>query len=76
VSNGTAPAELQSAFAKVAADLQPSAGASTTGDASSSSTTASPQATLQALLTQLQQNLGYGASSNSAAIGNFLSAQA
>jgi hypothetical protein len=31
---------------------------------------------LQALLTQLQQNLGYGASSNSAAIGNFLSAQA
>jgi hypothetical protein len=32
--------------------------------------------TLQALLTQLQQNLGYGAPSSSAALGNLLSTQA
>jgi len=31
---------------------------------------------LKALLTQLQQNLGYGASSSTAAIGDFLSTQA
>jgi hypothetical protein len=77
VSNGTAPADLQSAFAKVAADLQPvsmtSASTNTTSAGTSSST---PQATLQALLTQLQQNLGYGATSSTAAIGNFVSALA
>jgi hypothetical protein len=77
VSNGTAPAELQSAFAKVAADLQPATATSASSSSTSSGSTAStPQATLQALLTQLQQNLGYGASSSTAAIGNFLSAQA
>jgi hypothetical protein len=31
---------------------------------------------LQALLTQLQQNLGYGSSGSTAAIGNFLNQQA
>ena len=77
VGNGTAPADLQSAFAKVAADLQPTTATTTPGSSSSSGTTAStPQATLQALLTQLQQNLGYGASSSTAAVGNFLSAHA
>ncbi|MEI8170225.1 MAG: hypothetical protein WCG50_11155 [Rhodoferax sp.] len=77
VSSGSAPADLQSAFAKVAADMQQSsssaAGITSTG---SSSSTSSPQATLQALLTQMQQNLGYGAASSSAAIGNLLSTQA
>lgn len=76
VSNGTVPASLQSAFAKVVADLQPSTPVATGSEATGSSATASPPATLQALLTQLQQNLGYGASSSSAAVGNFLSAQA
>jgi len=77
VSSGAAPADLQSAFAKVAADMQQTgssaAGTTSTGSSSSSS---SPQATLQALLTQMQQNLGYGASSTTAAIGNLLSTQA
>lgn len=67
VSSGAVPEDLQSAFDKMAANLQPIDGAST-GTGSS--------ATLQALLAQLQQNLGYGASSNSAAVGNLLSTQA
>jgi hypothetical protein len=77
VSSGSAPAALQSAFAKVTADMQQSssspAGITSTGSSSSAS---SSQATLQALLTQLQQNLGYGAASSTAAIGNLLSTQA
>jgi hypothetical protein len=77
VSNGTAPADLQSAFAKVAADLQPASATSASSDSTNTGTSASaPQATLQALLTQLQQNLGYGATSSTAAIGNFVSTQA
>jgi hypothetical protein len=63
-------------------DLQPS-GASTASAGSStaattttsSSSSSSSQATLQALLTQLQQNLGYGASSLSST-GNIVSALA
>ena len=77
VSNGTAPADLQSAFAKVAADLQPASATSASSDSTSTGTSSSTsQATLQALLTQLQQNLGYGATSSTAAIGNFVSTQA
>jgi hypothetical protein len=77
VSNGTAPADLQSAFAKVAADLQPASTISASTNTTSTGTFSStPQATLQALLTQLQQNLGYGATSSTAAIGNFVSALA
>jgi len=77
VSSGSAPADLQSAFAKVAADMQQT-GSSSAGTTStnSNSSSSSPQATLQALLTQMQQNLGYGASSSNAAIGNLLSTQA
>ena len=77
VSNGSAPADLQSAFSKVAADLQQTnAASSSTGSGSSGTGTAStPQATLQALLTQLQQNLGYG-SSNMSATGNIVNTQA
>jgi len=78
VSSGTAPADLQSAFAKVATDLQPTNATSTSSSTSTgaNATAANPQATLQALLTQLQQNLGYGNSSSSAAIGSFLSTRA
>ena len=74
VSNGNAPADLQDAFSQVAKDLQ--ANSSTLDSTTSSSSGSTPQATLQALLTQLQQNLGYGASSSTAGIGNLLSAQA
>jgi hypothetical protein len=77
VSNGTAPADLQSAFDKVAADLSQSGSSSAnTTTASLGSASSSSSATLQALLTQLQQNLGYGASNSSAAIGNLLTTQA
>ena len=72
VSNGQASTDLQNAFAKVVTDLQGTAGTSTSG----SSTTPNPQATLQALLTQLQQNLGYGAASSSSALGNLVSEHA
>jgi hypothetical protein len=75
VSNGSAPAGLQDAFSKLAADLQGSASSSATTDASASSASASTQPTLQALLTNLQQDLGYGKSSTSA-VGNSVSAQA
>jgi hypothetical protein len=76
VGNGTAPSDLQTAFTKLAADLQPAAApvagaATTTGTADS----AAPQATLQALLTALQQDLGYG-SSTAPAVGNSISTQA
>lgn len=62
VSNGTAPAALQSAFAQLSSALSPSSAAapsSTTGSDTS-------QATLQAFLTKLQQELGYGQSGTSA----------
>lgn len=73
VSNGNAPADLQNAFSKVVTDLQTVS--TTPSAAAASSSTATPQATLQVLLTQLQQNLGYGPTSSTAAIGNFLSTQ-
>jgi hypothetical protein len=76
-SSGSAPAELQSAFAKLAADLTQIGSTSTSASSTSSgSSSSSSGSTLQALLTQLQQNLGYGASSSSAAIGNLLTTQA
>ena len=72
VSSGNAPAGLQDAFNKLASALDPS------GNSSSASTP-----TLQNLLTQFQQNLGYSSSgsgssgsSNSAALGNLVSTQA
>ena len=77
VSGGSAPSDLQSAFSKLASDLQqvsPTAGTATTGSTPASGGPASTQATLQALLTRLQQDLGYGSSSTSA-IGNSISTQ-
>jgi hypothetical protein len=83
VGSGSAPSSLQSAFDQLTADLQPASSTASTGGGSSTGSTgstsgtgSSAQATLQALLTQLQQNLGYGASSGAAAIGNLLTAQA
>ena len=52
----------------------PTAGISTTGPTPASGGPASAQATLQALLTRLQQDLGYRSSSTSA-IGNSISTQ-
>ncbi len=73
VSSGTAPADLQSAFSTLASDLQPAA--ATTGAADSTSAGAgNAQATLQAFLTNLQQDLGY-AGSNASAVGNLLTTQ-
>jgi hypothetical protein len=62
VGNGTAPAALQSAFAQLSSDLSPASAAtpSSTGGSDAS------QATLQAFLTKLQQELGYGQSGASA----------
>lgn len=69
-ANGNAPADLQSAFAKLSSDLQAAE--------SSTATARSPAAppTLQALLTQLQQQIGYAGSSGSPSVGNVISAQA
>jgi hypothetical protein len=69
VSSGTAPAGLQSAFAQISSDLSP-AGAAT----SSSTSDSGSQATLQAFLTNLQQELGYGQSGGSAS-GTLLATQ-
>jgi hypothetical protein len=77
VSNGGAPAGLQSAFSKLESDLQASGAATSSTDPSSSSASASSvQATLQAFLTNLQQDLGYGSSNASAAVGSLMTAQA
>jgi hypothetical protein len=73
VSSGTAPADLQSAFSKLASDLQPAA-ATTAVTGSTSAGAGSVQATLQAFLTNLQQDLGY-AGSNASAVGNLLTTQ-
>jgi hypothetical protein len=60
VGNGTAPAALQSAFAQLASDLSPASAATASSGSDAS------QATLQAFLTKLQQELGYGQSGASA----------
>lgn len=75
VGSGSAPAGLQDAFSKLAADLQGSQSPPATTSASVPAANASTPPTLQALLTNLQQDLGYGKSSTSA-IGNVVSAQA
>ncbi len=83
VSSGQAPADLQSAFAKVVNDLQGSSASSTATTASGTGSTAavsgatsSSQVTLQALLSKMQQNLGYGPASSTPSLSNILSAQA
>jgi hypothetical protein len=78
-STGGAPADLQSAFAKLAADLQGGSGSSTSSDSTTtpvaaSTTSTSSSAALQAFLTQLQQNLGYGSYALNAS-GNVISTQ-
>ncbi len=65
VSSGNAPADLQSAFDKLASDT----GATGTAALAAGAT----QPSLQAFLTQLQQNLGY-AGTNTAATGSLLAA--
>ena len=68
VSAGNAPGDLQSAFNKLLAD-QPGAAGAPASEGSSS-------VTLQALLTQLQQNLGYGSTGVANGVGNVVSASA
>lgn len=71
VSGGSAPSALQDAFSKLVTDLQSTnAGATSSTDAAAGAT--KPQVTLQALLTQLQQAVGYGVAST-APSGNLVS---
>ena len=78
VASGTAPADLQKAFSKLASDMQQQN--STTTDsgeaqqvgAGGTSAPSTPNVSLQALLTQMQQNLGYGKTSQ-AMTGNIIS---
>jgi hypothetical protein len=73
VSSGSAPSDLQGAFTKLVSDLQQANPTSTsTGSATGTTGPTSTQATLQALLANLQQDLGY-ANSGTSAIGNSIS---
>ena len=58
-SSGNAPAGLQDAFNKLTSDLQAQSPSGSSSDASTSSTGAAQPVTLQDLLSQIQQNLGY-----------------
>jgi hypothetical protein len=70
-SNGTAPADLQSAFDVLQSDVQ-AAGSSSSADGSSGT-----QVSLQAFLTKLQDGLGYGTTANSSSsTGNILNSVA
>jgi len=71
VSNGQAPSGLQDAFSKLASDLQASGGSSTSTSAGTGS-----QATLQAFLTALQQDIGYGSTAASTSAGSLVTTQA
>lgn len=73
VASGNAPAALQDAFTKLTSDLQ--SGGGTTSSSTTSASGNSSQATLQAFLNKLQENLGYGSSSSSSAAGAILSTQ-
>jgi hypothetical protein len=97
VAAGKAPAELQAAFTKLAADLQPASAAGSTAAASTSANTSlptpaptpapvsaptpagtsgtKPALTLQAVLSALQQQMGYSRSA-SPAIGNTINIKA
>jgi len=70
VSNGSAPTDLQNAFSALVNDLK-QAGAS----GQTTSGTKNPSVTLQAMLTKLQQNLGY-AGSGLIGAGNIISTKA
>ena len=73
VGNANAPTDLQNAFTQLSSDLQSANASSTTSSGTNTSTGSgsSSNITLQALLTKLQQNIGYGSSSLSST-GNFL----
>ena len=71
VSNGQAPAGLQTAFSKVLTDLQGGSGSAGSG---ASATASSTQVSLQDLLTKMQQNIGYGPSSSASTLGNLVNA--
>jgi hypothetical protein len=73
-SSGSAPADLQSAFSKLASDLQQANPAAVDATAVAGAAGATAQPTLQALLTNLQQDLGYG-NSSTYAVGNSISTQ-
>ena len=77
VSNGSAPADLQGAFSKLAADLQ-SAKPAVAANAAAGATTSDTlqHASLQSLLTLLQQNMGYGSTAGASTAGNVISTQA
>jgi hypothetical protein len=79
VSSGSAPSDLQTAFATVVSDLQ--GGTAGNGSAPSSSTTSGGNSTsasavtLQAFLSRLQQDIGYGGAPTQTT-GNVISASA
>jgi hypothetical protein len=73
VSAGNVPAGLQSAFDKLTADLGAGSSSGTSSGSStgsSGSSASGTSVTLQALLTQLQGNLGYATDTTTAAAGS------
>jgi hypothetical protein len=86
-ANGQAPSDVQNAFSQIVANLQSAsgvAGASSTSGAATTAATATvtgtgtsasstENLTLQALLTQLQQNIGYNTANNASTVGSYLS---
>ncbi|HVO08409.1 MAG TPA: hypothetical protein VMT83_16570 [Burkholderiaceae bacterium] len=84
VGNGSAPSSLQSAFDQLVADLQSggTASASAAADAGTSSGStsgggsAASSITLQQLLTQMQQEFGYGRTSSTVTSGAVVSTNA
>jgi len=74
VSAGSAPSDLQAAFSKLSSDLQASGAATGSTDPSSTASSDTVQATLQAFLTNLQQDLGYGGA-NASASGSLITTQ-
>ncbi len=80
-ANGQAPSDVQNAFSQIVADLQGTSGATGTTSSSVTSTgtgtgttgSGSATITLQALLTQLQQNIGYNTTNGASSVGSYLS---
>ena len=80
-ANGQAPTDVQNAFSQIVADLQGTSGATGTTSSSVTSTgtgtgttgSGSATITLQALLTQLQQNIGYNTANGASSVGSYLS---
>ncbi|MDQ2927965.1 MAG: hypothetical protein M3R22_07355 [Pseudomonadota bacterium] len=74
VSSGSAPADLQGAFSKLASDLQAAGSTMSTAASTSGNAASGVQASLQAFLTNLQQDLGYGSLATSS-VGNLVATQ-